>query len=364
MTSPYPHLAAPLDLGFTQLRNRVVMGSMHTGLEDRARDFPRLATFFAERAAQGVGLIVTGGFAPNIEGWLSPFGSRLATRGAAKAHRILTAAVHDHGGKVALQILHGGRYSYTPLCVAPSRIKAPISPFTPRGLSERGIERQIAAYARCAALAREAGYDGVEVMGSEGYFLNEFLVAHTNKRTDAWGGTYENRMRMPVEVVRRIRAAVGRDFIVVFRISLLDLVPDGSTWDEVIVLARALEAAGVDILNTGIGWHEARIPTIASPVPRAAFGWLAAKLRAAVGVPVCASNRINAPDVAERLLAEGAADLVSLARPFLADPAFVAKALAGKADEINTCIACNQACLDHIFARKVATCLVNPRACH
>ncbi len=362
--TPYPHLAAPLDLGFTTLENRVVMGSMHTGLEDRSRDFPRLAAYLAERARGGVGLIVTGGFAPNIEGWLTPFGSRLATRSAARAHRRLTEAVHREGGKLAVQLLHGGRYSYTPLCVAPSRVKAPISPFTPRELSARGVERQIASFAHSAELAREAGYDGVEVMGSEGYFINQFLVTHTNKRKDAWGGDFENRMRLPVEIVSRIRRAVGRDFIIVYRLSMLDLIPEGSTWDEVLTLARAIEGAGATILNTGIGWHEARIPTIAAPVPRAAFTWLAGKLRGEVGIPVCTSNRINTPEVAEQVLADGSADLVSMARPFLADPEFVAKALSNRAADINTCIACNQACLDHIFARKLATCLVNPRACH
>ena len=364
MTTPYPRLLEPLDLGFTRLRNRVLMGSMHTGLEDRARDFPRLAAYFAERARGGAGLMVTGGFAPNVEGWLTPFGSRLATRRAARAHRVVTDAVHAEGGKIALQILHAGRYGYHPLSVAPSRIKAPVSPFTPRALSSAGVERQIRAFARCGALAREAGYDGVEVMGSEGYFVNEFLAPRTNRRTDRWGGSYENRMRLPVEIVSRLREAVGRDFIVVFRLSMLDLVPDGSTWEEVVLLARALEAAGATILNTGIGWHEARVPTIATSVPRAAFAWVTRKLRGAVGIPVCATNRINSPDVAERLLADGCADMVSMARPLLADPQLVAKAAAGRADEINTCIACNQACLDHVFQRKTCTCLVNPRACH
>jgi 2,4-dienoyl-CoA reductase (NADPH2) len=361
---PYPHLLAPLDLGFTRLANRVLMGSMHTGLEDRARDFPRLAAYFAERARGGVGLMVTGGFAPNVEGWLTPLGSRLATHGAARAHRTITEAVHAEGGKIALQILHGGRYGYHPFSVAPSRIKAPINPFTPRELSAAGVERQIRAFARCGALAREAGYDGVEVMGSEGYFVNEFLAPRTNRRTDRWGGSPENRMRLPVEIVSRLREAVGRDFIVIFRLSMLDLVPDGSTWDEVVALARALEAAGVDILNTGIGWHEARVPTIATSVPRGAFTWVTRKLRGLVGIPVCTTNRINTPEVAEKVLADGDADMVSMARPFLADPEIVRKAAAGRADEINTCIACNQACLDHVFQRKTCTCLVNPRACH
>jgi 2,4-dienoyl-CoA reductase (NADPH2) len=364
MTTPYPRLLEPLDLGFTKLRNRVLMGSMHTGLEDRTRDFPRLAAYFAERARGGVGLMVTGGFAPNVEGWLTPFGSRLASHGAARAHRVITDAVHADGGKIALQILHGGRYSHTPLSVAPSRIRAPISRFTPRELSSAGVERQIRAFVRCGTLAREAGYDGVEVMGSEGYFINEFLVRRTNQRTDRWGGAYENRMRLPVEIVSRLREAVGRDFIIVFRLSMLDLVPDGSTWEEVVMLARALEAAGVTLLNTGIGWHEARIPTIATSVPRAAFAWVTRKLKGEVGIPICTTNRINSPEVAEQVLADGCADMVSMARPLLADSHLVAKAAAGRADEINTCIACNQACLDHVFQRKTCTCLVNPRACH
>ncbi|MEB3236926.1 MAG: FAD-dependent oxidoreductase [Candidatus Sericytochromatia bacterium] len=361
--SHYPLLSAPLDLGFTTLRNRSVMGSIHTGLEDRTRDFPKLAAYYAARARGQVGLIITGGFAPNIEGWLSPFGSRLATRTAARNHRILTQAVHAEGGKVALQILHAGRYGYSPLCVAPSRIRSPISPFTPRALSEAGIERQIRAFVRCARLAREAGYDGVEIMGSEGYFLNQFLVTHTNRRQDRWGGSYENRMRLPVEVVRRVREAVGHDFIVVYRLSVLDLVPDGSTWEEVATLARAVEVAGATMLNTGIGWHEARIPTIATSVPRAAFTWLGAKLKQEVRIPVCVSNRINDPAVAEAVLAAGQGDMISMARPFLADPDFMSKALAGAPERINTCIACNQACLDHIFSGEKASCLVNPAAC-
>jgi 2,4-dienoyl-CoA reductase (NADPH2) len=297
-------------------------------------------------------------------GWLTPCGSRLASRGAAEAHRVITDAVHVAGGKIALQILHGGRYSHHPFSVAPSRIKAPINPFTPRELSSSGVERQIRAFVRCGALAREAGYDGVEVMGSEGYFINEFLAQRTNRRKDGWGGSYENRMRLPVEIVTRLREAVGKDFIIVFRLSLLDLVPDGSTWDEVVKLARALEAAGVTILNTGIGWHEARVPTIATSVPRAAFAWVTRKLKGVVKIPVCTTNRINSPEVAEKVLADGSADMVSMARPLLADSQFVAKAAAGRSDEINTCIACNQACLDHVFQRKTCTCLVNPRACH
>jgi len=361
---PYPHLLSPLDLGFTVLRNRVVMGSMHTGLEDRRRDFPRLAAYFAERARGGVGLMVTGGFAPNVEGWLSPFGSTLARHSSAVAHRVITSAVHAEGGKIALQILHAGRYAHSPLSVAPSRIKSPITPFTPRALTERGIQRQIRAFVRCATLAREAGYDGVEVMGSEGYLINQFLVTHTNQRGDRWGGAYENRMRFPVEIVSRMREAVGPDFIIIFRLSMLDRVPDGSSWEEVVQLAKAVEAAGATIINTGIGWHEARVPTIATSVPRGAFAWVTQKLMGEVSIPLCTTNRINAPDVAENIIAGGSADLVSMARPLLADPDFVRKAAAGTPQAINTCIACNQACLDHVFSRKLASCLVNPRACH
>jgi 2,4-dienoyl-CoA reductase (NADPH2) len=364
MTSRYPHLLAPLDLGFTQLKNRVLMGSMHTGLEDKAEHFPRLAAYFAERARGGVGLMVTGGYAPNIEGWLSPFGSRLASSAAAKKHVQVTQAVHAEGGKIALQILHAGRYGYTPLSVAPSRLKSPITPFTPRALSAGGIERQIRAFVRCAVLAREAGYDGVEIMGSEGYFINEFLVNYTNRRTDDWGGSFDNRMRLPVEIVSRVRAAVGTDFIIIFRLSMIDLVPGGSTWDEVVQLAKAVEKAGATIINTGIGWHEARVPTIATSVPRAAWTWLTKKLRPELAIPVITSNRINVPEVAEQVLADGCADMVSMARPFLADPEFVNKAAQGRRDEINVCIGCNQACLDHIFARRMSSCLVNPRACH
>ena len=365
----YPHLLAPLDLGFTTLKNRVLMGSMHTGLEDGRKHFERMAAFFAERARGEVGLIVTGGFAPNIEGWAKPFAGTLATSGAARRHQTITNAVHAEGGKIALQILHTGRYGYSPLCVAPSRIQSPITPFTPRELSARGIERQIRAFVRCAKLAREAGYDGVEVMGSEGYFINQFLVEHTNQRTDAWGGSYENRMRLPLEILARIREAVGPDFIVIYRLSMLDLIPNGSSWDEVLTLARRVARGGATIINTGIGWHEARIPTIATSVPRAGFAWVTAKLRAqlraeGITTPLITSNRINTPEVAEGVLADGSADMVSMARPFLADPAFVQKAREGRADEINTCIACNQACLDHTFAQKISTCLVNPRAAY
>ncbi len=365
----YPHLLAPLDLGFTTLKNRVLMGSMHTGLEDGRKHFERMAVFFAERARGEVGLIVTGGFAPNIEGWAKPFAGTLATSGAARRHKLITDAVHAEGGKIALQILHTGRYGYSPLCVAPSRIQSPITPFTPRELSPRGIERQIRAFIRCAKLAREAGYDGVEVMGSEGYFINQFLVTHTNQRTDDWGGSYENRMRLPLEILARMREAVGPDFIIIYRLSMLDLVPGGSSWDEVVELGRRVARGGATIINTGIGWHEARVPTIATSVPRAGFAWVTAKLRAklreeGITTPLITSNRINTPEVAEGVLADGSADMVSMARPFLADPAFVQKARQGRADEINTCIACNQACLDHTFAQKISTCLVNPRAAY
>jgi 2,4-dienoyl-CoA reductase (NADPH2) len=360
--NPFPHLLAPLDLGFTTLPNRVLMGSMHTGLEDRAEDYPKLAAYFAERARGGVGLMVTGGIAPNAAGWTKPFAGTLSGRRHFARHRLVTDAVHASGGRICMQILHTGRYAYHPLAVAPSRLKAPISPFTPRELTDRGVERQISAFVRCASLAREAGYDGVEVMGSEGYFINQFLVARTNRRSDRWGGRYENRMRLPLEIVARTRAAVGPDFIIIYRLSMLDLVTEGSSWDEVVTLARAIEQAGATIINTGIGWHEARIPTIATMVPRAAFTWVTRRLRGEVGVPLVTSNRINDPAVAERVLAAGDADLVSMARPLLADPDFVAKAAAGRADEINTCIACNQACLDLVFENEVATCLVNPRA--
>jgi 2,4-dienoyl-CoA reductase (NADPH2) len=367
MSTPFPHLLAPLDLGFTTLRNRVLMGSMHTGLEDGRKHFPAMAAYFAERARGGIGLMVTGGFAPNIAGWTKPFAGTLATSAAAQRHRIVTGAVHAEGGKIALQILHTGRYGYHPFCVAPSRIKSPISPFAPRELSARGIERQIRAFVRCAKLAREAGYDGVEVMGSEGYFINQFLVTHTNQRTDEWGGAYENRMRLPVEIVARVREAVGTDFIVIYRLSMLDLIPDGSSWPEAVALAKAITQAGATIINTGIGWHEARIPTIATSVPRGAFAWVTRKMReelraAGIAIPLVTSNRINTPEVGEQVLADGCADMVSLARPLLADPEFVAKAQAGRADDINTCIACNQACLDHAFRNELASCLVNPRA--
>jgi 2,4-dienoyl-CoA reductase (NADPH2) len=360
----YPNLLAPLDLGFTTLKNRVIMGSMHTGLEDRFYNYGKLAAFYRERARGGAGLIVTGGISPNRQGWLLPFGGTLNFIGDVPNHRRVTRAVHDEGGKIVLQILHAGRYGYQPFVVSASGVKSPISRFKPKALTASGIEATIAAYARCAKLAKMAGYDGVEVMGSEGYLLNQFLCARTNRRTDDWGGPIENRMRLAVEVVRRIRAAVGPDFILMYRHSVLDLVEGGNTWEEVVAVARALEAAGVTILNTGYGWHEARIPTIVTSVPRAAFAQVAGRLRAEVGIPVVASNRINMPDDAEALLAQGSADMVSMARPFLADAEWVVKAQSGRTDEINTCIACNQACLDHTFSNKRASCLVNPRACH
>jgi 2,4-dienoyl-CoA reductase (NADPH2) len=364
----YPNLLKPLDLGFTQIRNRVLMGSMHTGLED-GRDLSKLAAYFRERAEGQVGLIVTGGFAPNIAGWAKPFAGRLTTSGAARRHRVVTDAVHQAGGKIALQILHTGRYGYHPLAVAPSRIQSPISPFTPFALSSRGVERQIRAFVNCAVKAREAGYDGVEIMGSEGYFINQFLARHTNQRTDEWGGDYSNRMRLPLEIVARTREAVGPDFIIIYRLSMIDLVPGGSSWDEVVTLGKAVAQGGASIINTGIGWHEARVPTIATSVPRAAFAWVTRKMKAefaAAGLttPLVTSNRINTPEVAEQVLADGCADMVSMARPLLADADFVKKAARGQADQINTCIACNQACLDHIFQNKLTSCLVNPRACH
>ena len=361
--TPYPHLFAPLDLGFTTLRNRVLMGSMHTGLEDRAKDFPKLAAYFAERAAGGVGLIVTGGFSPNLVGWLKPFASRMSMPWHVRRHRQVTSAVHAHHGRICLQLLHAGRYAYHPLSVAPSRLKAPINPFTPRPLSARGIERHVRDFASAAALAREAGYDGVEIMGSEGYLLNEFTTVRTNRRDDDWGGDAARRMRFAVEIVRAVREACGPDFIVIYRLSMLDLVEGGNGWADIVAQAKAVEAAGASIINTGIGWHEARVPTIATSVPRAAFAGVTAKLRPEVSLPLVATNRINMPDVAEAILAGGGADLVSMARPLLADPQWVAKARTGRPDRINTCIACNQACLDHVFENRRASCLVNPRAC-
>ncbi len=359
----YPNLFEPLDLGFTMLKNRVLMGSMHTGLEE-TKDWNRVATFYAERAEGDVALMVTGGMAPNREGGVFPGAAGLFTDQDIANHRIVTDRVHDADGKIAMQILHAGRYAYGPECVAPSAIKSPISPFKPNELDEDGIEKQISDIVTAAVRAREAGYDGVEIMGSEGYFINQFLVTHTNKRTDRWGGSYENRMRLPVEIVRRTREAVGADFIVIYRLSMIDLVPNGSTHEEVVQLAQAVEAAGATIINTGIGWHEARIPTIATSVPRAGFAWVTKKLMGKVGIPVITSNRINTPQVAEHVLESGCADMVSMARPFLADSQFVKKAATGKADQIAPCIACNQACLDHTFSGKISSCLVNPRACY
>jgi 2,4-dienoyl-CoA reductase (NADPH2) len=360
----YPNLFAPLDLGHVTLPNRILMGSMHTGLEDKAGDYQKLAAYFAERARGGVGLMVTGGISPSIEGWLKPFGGRLTLPWHKPRHRKLTRAVHAEGGRICMQILHAGRYGYHPLSVAPSKIKSPITPFTPRALSARGVERTIGDFVHCAKLARDAGYDGVEVMGSEGYLINEFIAAHTNRRNDEWGGDAARRMRFAVEIVRRMREAVGRDFIIIYRLSMLDLVKDGQDWSEIVALAKAIEAAGASIINTGIGWHEARVPTIVTSVPRAGFAWVTQKLKGEVSIPLVATNRINMPDVAERILADGEADMVSMARPLLADPAWVNKAKSGRSDRINTCIACNQACLDHVFQNRRASCLVNPRACH
>ncbi|BCN49815.1 NADPH-dependent 2,4-dienoyl-CoA reductase [Prescottella equi] len=362
MTSPFPHLLAPLDLGFTTLRNRVVMGSMHTGLEDRAKNTARLAEFYAERARGGVGLIVTGGYAPNRTGWLLPFGAKLTNRFEARRHRTITRAVHDAGGKIALQILHAGRYSYQPFSVSASSIKAPINPFRPRRLTSRGVRWQIRNFVRCARLARSAGYDGVEIMGGEGYFVNQFLCERTNKRTDEWGGTPQNRRRMAVEIVRRTRAAVGPNFVILFRLSMADLVEGGQSWDEIVALAQEVEAAGATVINTDIGWHESRVPTIVTSVPRAAFVDVTEKLAKHVSIPVVASNRINMPEIAEEILTRDEVQLISMARPMLADPQWVRKAEAGAPDEINTCIACNQACLDHAFVNKHVSCLLNPRA--
>ena len=365
MNSPYPHLLSPLDLGHTTLRNRVIMGSMHTGMEDRAKHIPELAAYFAERAEGGVALSVTGGYAPNRHGWLLPFGSLMTSRSLADKHRLITDAVHEHDGKIALQILHAGRYGYHPFKRAASNIASPITPLgRPKAMSTKEVDQTVDDFAESAKLARRAGYDGVEIMGSEGYLVNQMLTARTNNRTDRWGGSAENRMRFPVEIIERVREAVGDDFIVMYRMSLLDLVDDAQSWDETAELARRIEAAGASIINTGIGWHEARIPTIVTSVPRAAFAWTTAKLKGVVDVPVVASNRINTPEIAEQILADSQADLISMARPLLADPDFVNKAAAGDGDLINTCIACNQACLDHTFKNKRASCLVNPRAGH
>ncbi|MEU0919317.1 NADPH-dependent 2,4-dienoyl-CoA reductase [Streptomyces cyaneofuscatus] len=362
--SLYPTLLSPLDLGFTTLPNRVLMGSMHIGLEEAERGFERMAAFYAERARGGVGLMVTGGIAPSERACSFPGGAKMTTEAEAEQHREITSAVHAAGGRIAMQILHFGRYAHHPDLVAPSALKAPISGFTPNALTGEQVEETIEEFVRAAELARLAGYDGVEIMGSEGYLINEFIVSATNHRTDRWGGSYENRIRFPVEIVRRVRERVGTDFILIYRLSMLDLVPGGSTLEEVVTLAKEIEAAGATIINTGIGWHEARIPTIATSVPRAAFTWVTERVRGAVSVPLVTSNRINTPEVAEEVLASGRADMVSMARPFLADPEFVAKAAAGRADAINTCIGCNQACLDHIFSLQITSCLVNPRACH
>jgi 2,4-dienoyl-CoA reductase (NADPH2) len=362
--NPYPHLLEPLDLGFTQLKNRVLMGSMHVGLEEAKDGFNRMAAFYAERARGGVALMVTGGIAPNERGRPMPGGAMMTTQADADKHKVVTEAVHAAGGKIAMQILHFGRYAYHPELVAPSALKAPINPFKPHPLSGEEVEQTIADYVNCAALAQSAGYDGVEIMGSEGYLINEFITACTNQRDGAWGGAYENRIRFPLEIVRRVRAKVGSQFIIIFRLSMLDLVQGGSTLEEVVQLAQALEAAGVTLINTGVGWHEARIPTIATKVPRAAFAWVTQQVMGKVGIPLIATNRINTPEVAEQLLADGMCNMVSMARPFLADPDFVRKAAEGRANEINTCIGCNQACLDHTFAGKITSCLVNPRACN
>ncbi|MBL3557568.1 MULTISPECIES: NADPH-dependent 2,4-dienoyl-CoA reductase [Marinobacter] len=360
----YPNLLEPLDLGFTRLRNRTLMGSMHTGLEEARNGFERLAAFYAERARGGAGLIVTGGISPNVEGAVFQHAAKMSSEEEAEKHQVITRAVHEADGKICMQILHAGRYAYHPELVAPSAIQAPINPLKPRELDEAGIEKQIEDYVNCAGLAQKAGYDGVEIMGSEGYFINQFIVAHTNHRTDQWGGSYENRIRLPIEIVRRVRERVGSNFILIYRLSMLDLIEDGSTWDEVVQLAKEIEKAGATIINTGIGWHEARVPTIATSVPRGAFTKVTARLKDEVNIPLVTTNRINMPDVAEKILAEGDADMVSMARPFLADPDLVLKAAEDRANEINTCIGCNQACLDHTFSGKLTSCLVNPRACH
>ena len=360
----YKHIFEPLDLGFTTLKNRILMGSMHTGLEEEKNGIERIAAYYAERAKGGVGLIVTGGISPNIQGWTGPFASRMSKESHALEHQKITEAVHREGGKICMQILHSGRYGYHPLNVAPSKIKAPINPFKPFKLSQSGIKRTIRDFVNSAELSKLAGYDGVEIMGSEGYLINQFIAKRTNKRTDAWGGIYENRMRLPIEIVKQIRESVGPNFIIIYRLSMLDLVENGSSWEEIVQLGKEIEKAGATIINTGIGWHEARIPTIATSVPRAAFTWVTQKMKAEIKIPLITSNRINMPETAEKILAERHADMISMARPFLADPEWVNKAMAEKEDEINTCIGCNQACLDHVFQRKVASCLVNPRACH
>lgn len=360
----FPHLLEPLDLGFTQLKNRTLMGSMHTGLEEAPNGYHRLARFYKERAAAGVGLIVTGGIGPNEEGCVFKGAAKLTTEEERDHHKIVTQAVHEVDGKICMQILHAGRYAYNPDNIGPSAIQAPINPFPPRALSAEEIEGQIKDFLRCADLAQQAGYDGIEIMGSEGYFINQFICTQANQRDDQWGGDYDNRIRLPIEIVRRTREQVGNRFIIIYRLSMLDLIEHGSTWQEVIKLAKEIENAGATIINTGIGWHEARIPTIATSVPRAAFADVTAKLKSEVSIPLITSNRINMPQVGEDIIAAGKADIVSMARPFLADPEFVKKAMENRADEINTCIACNQACLDHTFVNKLTSCLVNPRACH
>lgn len=364
MSNKYPHLFEPLDLGFTTLKNRFLMGSMHTGLEELKGGYEKMAAYYGERAKGGVSLIVTGGISPNIAGWVGPFSSKLTNKKTALKHRIVTDEVHKHDGKICMQILHTGRYGYHPFAVAPSALKSPISPFKPWPLSKRGIKKTINDFANAAELAKLGGYDGVEIMGSEGYLINQFIAKKTNKRTDEWGGSYENRIKFPLEIVRKVRERVGKEFIIIFRLSMLDLVPGGSQWEEVVLLAKELEKAGVTIINTGIGWHEARIPTIATMVPRAAFSFVTKKMMGEVSIPLITTNRINSPDVAEQVIADGCADMISMARPFLADSEIVNKSKEGREDEINTCIGCNQACLDHIFKRKTASCLVNPRACN
>ncbi|MCK5893033.1 MAG: NADPH-dependent 2,4-dienoyl-CoA reductase [Endozoicomonadaceae bacterium] len=360
----YPHLLEPLDLGFTTLRNRTLMGSMHTGLEERPKGFERLAAFYAERARNGVGLIVTGGIGPNAEGAVAVGAAKLSTEEEAKQHRIITESVNREGGTICMQILHAGRYAYNPNSVAPSAVQAPINPFKPHELTDDEIEKQIQDFVHCAVLAQKAGYNGVEIMGSEGYFINQFITERVNLRSDRWGGSYENRIRLPLEIIRRVREQVGAEWIIIYRLSMLDLVEDGSVWGEIVTLAKCVESAGATLISTGIGWHEARIPTIGTMVPRAAFTDVTAKLKGEVGIPLVTTNRINTPEVAEEVLAKGQSDMVSMARPFLADGEFVIKAEQGRADEINTCIGCNQACLDHIFQAKLISCLVNPRACH
>ena len=360
----YKHIFEPLDLGFTTLKNRILMGSMHTGLEEEKNGLQKIAAYYAERARGGVGLIVSGGISPNIQGWTGPFSARMSSNKHARHHKVITDAVHKEGGKICMQILHAGRYGYHPFNVAPSKIKSPITPFKPFKLTQSGIKRTIRDFVNSAKLSKLAGYDGVEIMGSEGYLINQFIAKRTNKRTDNYGGSYENRMRLPIELVKQTRDAVGDNFIIIYRLSMLDLVEKGSSWEEVVELGKEIEKAGATIINTGIGWHESRIPTIATSVPRAAFTWATKKMKEELSIPLITSNRINMPETAEKVLAEGHADMISMARPFLADPEWVNKAKQEKDDEINTCIGCNQACLDHVFEQKVASCLVNPRACH